>query len=79
MGVICLLDMAFLDLKVEVLSIVLVLLHVNLFSFVVAMLAFKSSKAETEYNLSFYLSSSSAGLDLSSLEPASASDLLLLP
>jgi len=52
MGVIYLLDMAFPDIEVEVLSIVLMLSQVALFSFVVAMLAFKSSEAETEYNLS---------------------------
>jgi hypothetical protein len=52
MGVICLLDMVFIDSKVEVLLNLLVSSNVELVLFVVAMYAFNSSEGETKYDLS---------------------------
>ena len=52
MGVICLLDTVFIDSKVDVLANLLVLSHVELFLFVVAMYAFNSSEGETKFHLS---------------------------
>jgi len=46
MGVICLLDTVFIDSKVEVLLNLLLLSHVELVLFVVAMYAFNSSEGE---------------------------------
>jgi hypothetical protein len=52
MGVICLLDTVLIDFKVEVLLNLLVLSHVELFLFGLAMYAFNSSEGEAKCDLS---------------------------